>query len=478
MEPVPPSPAFRVPGIKPALALLSTLCFLGTVAHAHESRLEAIKRKGEIVMLTHASSTTYYEGASGPAGFEYDLARHFAEHLDVRLRVNVVERAADVLPRLAAGDADFAAGGIALAHADDTRIRLTPPYQQVRLHMVYGQGAERPRKAEQLIGHDIAVPKDTIYANRLRQLAADHPDLAWREVEDRRPEDLLRLVSQGRLALTLTDANTLAANRPHYPAALVAFSLPQSEPLAWAFRRADDDSLYRAAVRFLAVHRHSGMIAQLIDRYYGPGSRANVVNITTFHERVRTRLPRYRAMFRRAGAAYDLDWRLLAAIGYQESYWNPRSVSPTGVRGLMMLTRVTAREVGVKDRLDPEASIRGGARYLSSLLERVPERIEFPDRLWFALAAYNVGPSHLEDARILTEKLGGNPDRWSEVRERLPLLADPKWYEQTRHGYARGDEPVRFVDRVRVFYRALQKLEPEAPLARAALSRENQAPAI
>lgn len=477
MVPAIPSPSARFRPIRPALALLSTLCFLGTAAHADESRLATVKRKGELVLVTHASTTTYYEGRNGPAGFEYDLAHDFAEHLGVRLRVVVVERAVEVLPRLLAGNADFAAGGIALAHADEAQLRLTPPYQQVRLQVVYGRGTARPRTPEQMIGREIAVPADSIYADRLRALAGEHPDLAWREVEHRRPEELLELVSEGRLGLTLTDENTLAANRPYYPQALVGFSLPHSEPLAWAFPRNGDGSLYRAAVRFLAQHRDSGAIAQLLDRYYGPGSRANVINITVFHQRVRSRLPRYRAIFRQAAAKYDLDWRLLAAVGYQESYWNPRSVSPTGVRGLMMLTRVTAREVGVTDRLDPEASIHGGARYLRSLLDRVPERIEFPDRLWLALAAYNVGPSHLEDARILTEKLGGNPDRWSDVREHLPLLADPEWHEQTRFGYARGHEPVQFVDRVRVFYRALQKLEPEsAPGRRPAL--EVQTPAI
>jgi membrane-bound lytic murein transglycosylase F len=454
----PPLPARRVAR---ALALTSALLLLAGASPADASRLDAVQRKGELVLVTHASTTTYYEGGHGPAGFEYDLARHFAEHLGVRLRVDVVPRPDQVLVRLLAGDADFAAGGIALARVNDPRVRLTHPYRRVRLHFVYRRGSARPRDPGALIGREVVVPAGTIYAEHMRALAARHPDLAWREVAHRRPEELLGRVAHGRLDVALTDADTLAANRPYYPQVRVAFSLPRSEPLAWAFPAGADASLYRAANRYLAIHRRAGMIAHLVDRYYGPGSRANVINLSVFHERARERLPRYRAMFRRASAAHDLDWRLLAAIGYQESYWDPGSVSPTGVRGLMMLTRVTAREVGVRDRLDPDASISGGARYLRGILDRLPPRIAHPDRLWLALAAYNVGPSHLEDARILTEKLGGNPDRWSDVREHLPLLADPEWYPQTRYGQARGREPVRFVDRVRVYYRALQKLEPE-----------------
>lgn len=457
MEPADPTPSVTTRRLKPALALLASLSFIAGSAHAADSRLDAIKRRGELVMLTHASTTTYYESDNGPAGFEYDLARLFARHLGVRLRV-VVAEPTDLVPRLLAGKADFAAGGVALAHQDNAGIRLTPPYQQARLHVVYRHGSERPRGAEALLGGDLAVPAGTVYAERLRALAAQHPDLVWRELPQRRPEELLQQVMQGRMALTLTDSNTLAANRPGYPEVLPAFSLPQLEPLAWAFRRGDA-GLYRAATRFLAAQRASGTIAQLIDRYYGPGSRANFVNLAVFHQRVRARLPRFRTLFRRAGTDYGLDWRLLAAIGYQESYWNPRSISHTGVRGLMMLTRATAGEVGVSNRLDPKASIHGAARYLRGILDRLPARIQQPDRLWLALAAYNVGPSHLEDARILTQKRGGDPDRWSDVREHLPLLADPDWYPKTRYGYARGHEPVKFVDRVRVFFGALRKLE-------------------
>jgi membrane-bound lytic murein transglycosylase F len=174
---------------------------------------------------------------------------------------------------------------------------------------------------------------------------------------------------------------------------------------------------------------------------------------------IRERLPALRPLFEDAGRRYDLDWRLLAAVGYQESHWDPAAVSRTGVRGIMMLTQRTARQLGIDDRTDPEQSIIGGARYLRSMIDRIPDRIEHPDRLWLALAAYNIGMGHLEDARVLTERRGGDPDRWVDVRESLPLLTQERWYRQTRYGYARGYEPVDYVQNVRTFYEILLWLE-------------------
>ncbi|HET9679599.1 MAG TPA: transglycosylase SLT domain-containing protein, partial [Gammaproteobacteria bacterium] len=174
--------------------------------------------------------------------------------------------------------------------------------------------------------------------------------------------------------------------------------------------------------------------------------------------------------FKKAAKQFNVDWRLLAAIGYQESHWDPTAVSPTGVRGLMMLTKVTAHSLGIYNRTDPKKSIFGGAEYIAYMHSRIPEDIPEPDRTWMALAAYNVGISHLEDARVITEIRGGDPDRWVDVRENLPLLSQKKWYSRTSHGYARGMEPVIYVENIRSYYDILvwttsqSEPEPATPL--------------
>jgi membrane-bound lytic murein transglycosylase F len=257
--------------------------------------------------------------------------------------------------------------------------------------------------------------------------------------------------------LTISDSNIFAIHRQFSPELRVAFDLGEPENLAWAFPLSEDDSLYREAAQFIEAQRASGELSHLIERYYGAASRFNPINVAAFLQKIETDLPRLKPVFEEAAQRYQLDWRLLAAMSYQESYWNPNAISPTGVRGIMMLTETTAQHLGIADRLDVRQSVHGGGAYLRSLKDRLPERIPEPDRSWMALAAYNVGIYHLEDARIITQKQGADPDKWNDVKERLPLLAKATWYTKTKHGYARGYEPVQLVNRVRTYYEVLKK---------------------
>jgi soluble lytic murein transglycosylase-like protein len=178
----------------------------------------------------------------------------------------------------------------------------------------------------------------------------------------------------------------------------------------------------------------------------------------SFVANVRERLPHYRALFKDAALRSGLDWRLLAAVGYQESMWNPHAVSPTGVRGIMMLAASTADELDI-DREDPAECIAGGALYFQQLRDSLPQQIPEPDRTNMALAAYNQGPGHLQDARTLAAQLGGDPNSWKDVRHALPLLNQERWFSKARHGYANGEVAVDYVDSVRGYFKQLDSAE-------------------
>jgi membrane-bound lytic murein transglycosylase F len=212
--------------------------------------------------------------------------------------------------------------------------------------------------------------------------------------------------------------------------------------------------------RFLARLRRDGTLERLADRYIADPGRIQRIDASVLQERMRTALPQYRHLFHDAQEKTGVEWRLLAAIAYQESQWDPAATSPTGVRGIMQITEDTARHLGITDLLDPAQNVVAAARYLRDIKARLPARIHEPDRTWLALAAYNIGLGHLEDARILAQKQKLDPDLWSDVKKVLPLLAVPEYHQRAKLGYARGGMPVAFVDRVRGYYDVLLAQAP------------------
>ena len=210
--------------------------------------------------------------------------------------------------------------------------------------------------------------------------------------------------------------------------------------------------------------KRDGTLARLVDRYIPELQQFQRLDASGLQERMRTVLPQYRQLFRDAQEKSGIDWRLLAALAYQESKWDPAATSETGVRGFMQITEDTARHLGITNLLDPGQNVLAGARYLGDAQGKLPARIQEPDRTWLALAAYNIGLGHLEDARVLAQRQGLDPDQWSDVKKVLPLLALPEHYEKAKLGYARGGMPVAFVDRVRGYYDVL--LAREAPCSR------------
>ena len=445
-----------------ALAAAGLLLSACPQVDVEDNRLNAVKRAGEIVVLTRNSPTTYYEGPEGPTGFEYDLAHAFADRLGVNLRMKSVPRFADILPMMARGEADFAAAGLTVTPQRAEQLRFTPHYQIIRQEVVHNTRAIAPKDVQGLIKTRIDVPAGTSYVERLEELKRHHPKLAWFTVSSLETEELLQQVQEGLTEITIADSNILAISRQLNPDLRVAFTLGDPEKLAWAFPPGDDDSLYKEAARFLEGIRGSNEFNQLVERHYGDAHRFNPVNIAAFLQKIESDLPRYKPLFMEAARRNALDWRLLAALSYQESYWDPAAVSPTGVRGIMMLTEITAQHLGISNRLDVHQSVHGGAVYLRTLRERIPAQIPEPDRTWMALASYNVGFNHVEDARIITQSQGASPDKWNDVKERLPLLAKSVWFNRARHGYARGYEPVQFVDRIRSYHEALKKNDDES----------------
>jgi membrane-bound lytic murein transglycosylase F len=436
-------------------AALLAVVALVTAMKPAPSALEQIRERGELVVVTRTAPTTYYHDQHGATGLEYELASDFARELGVELRVITRDSISGLLAAVDGHHADLAAAGLTVTPERQAEVRFSAPYQHITEKLVYRLGGERPRQLADLAGKHIAVLADSSHAERLQALQNEY-DFRLEEVEGASAERLMTLVDEGYFDYTVVDSNAYAVNRTLFPELAAAFDLGEPQPLAWALRQGKDNSLYLAVQRFITQKKADGTVAGLKERFYGHMKQFNLFAARSFLKHMEQRLPRYAEAFRKAGERYNLDWRLLAAMGYQESLWDESAVSPTGVRGLMMLTRATASEMGVADRTDALESIDAGAAYLRKLLDRVPEDISEPDRTWMAVAAYNVGWGHVEDARKITEYQGDDPHNWADVRKRLPLLKQPDYYRYTRHGYARGGaQSVLYVSHIKRYYNQL-----------------------
>ncbi len=425
-------------------------------AFENKSLLEQIESNGELIVVTRNNPTTYYQDVDGPAGLDYEMAKLFADYLGVKLTLIVPNSLSDLLQKISSGVGDIAAAGLTVTKEREKKFRFGPSYQKITEQLVYNTTQYRPKNLSSLGNGLLEIVANSSHEERLKYLKKSIPDLSWKENAELDSEELLQLVSDGVIDYTIADSNEVALNQPYLLNLRVAFNVSKPESLAWALQKTDDNSLLLKVQAFFRKIKKDGELTRLIERNYGHVEEFNYVGTKVFRRHIATRLPAYRKMFQAAAKKYNLDWRLLAAIGYQESHWNPKATSPTGVRGIMMLTRKTAHDLNIKNRLDPASSIEGGAKYFSQILKRINQNIPLPDRLWFAMTAYNIGYYHLQDARKITRLRNKNSTSWLDVKKSLPLLARKKWYRKTRYGYARGWEPVQYVENIRSYYNILK----------------------
>ena len=417
----------------------------------------------ELVVLLRQGSATWFVGPDAQsAGFDYDLLRLFAQRHNLVLRVVA---ASNPGAKLEAGEtgASLAAGALyrpaeAATTAIHAGLLYSTGYYAVEPVLICNTDSFRPASWADLAGSSVAVVEGIGLAVALARVRDAHPEILWNPLALASTEALIRQVSDGAIDYAIVASNDAEASRNVYLNFERAFAVAGKQELVWAFP--PTQSALRDQVNaFFADLKRDGTLQRLIERYFTYAQMPRL-DAGVFQQRMKTVLPQYRTLFQHAQDVTGIEWRLLAAIAYQESQWDTQATSETGVRGLMQLTEDTARHLGVVDRLDPQAGVLAAAKYLRGLKDKLPARILEPDRTWLALAAYNIGIAHLEDARVLAQKQKASPDSWVAVSRALPLLALPEFYEDAKFGYARGGMPVAFVERVRAYYDILLAHQP------------------
>ena len=424
--------------------------------------LSAIKKKKRLDVVILNSPTTYYIGNEEAIGFEYELISEFAKNIGVDLNLTIVHTIGEALQMSRENVGDITVAGLTITDERKKEFKFGPQYNTVQEQLICNDKLYKtttfPQDVQDMVGLNMTVGKDTSYEFTLNQIKKDVEDLNFSTSAEYSTEHLLEMTQNGELDCTVADSSVFMINQRYYPKLIRALVLSERKSLAWIIRDGDD-SLNEVLYKWLNSFERSGKMAELKDHYFTYLSIFDYYDTSVFYSRLESRLPKYKKYFVEAGEKYEIPWMILAAQSYQESYWNPKAVSNTGVRGMMMLTNQTAKSLGVKDRVDVEQSIDGGAKYLQTLEKMMPEEIKGKNRWAFALASYNVGYGHILDAQTLARKLDINPNSWLDLKEVLPLLTQSKYFKTLKYGYARGYEPVKYVDAIQNYYYIIEKNE-------------------
>lgn len=419
---------------------------------AEENHYTALKERGSLIVGTLNNPVSYFINAEGEAGLEYELSKAFADYLGVELKVDVFENIEELFTALEEHQIDVAAANLLYHPKKLEQFQLGPAYYSASWQLVYRKGETRPSSLAQLKGK-LAIT----HHPQLQEILAEHreklPNLSWTVQNRRTPESLLLQVADGKVDYTIANSIDVSAAQQVRPELAVAFDVTDEASVHWYLPNSSYNDLQAALLDFMNSAIENGLIARIEEKYFNHFRKFDYVDMRSYTQAIEKTLPKYAPLFEKYRG--NLDWRLLAAVAYQESHWDENATSPTGVRGIMMLTKATAERMKIQDRMDAEQSIKAGSEYLHWLIAQVPDSIPQEDRIWFALAGYNMGLGHILDARRLTKNLGGNPDNWLDVKKNLPLLAEKRHYSNLKYGYARGYEAFQYVENIRRYMNSI-----------------------
>jgi membrane-bound lytic murein transglycosylase F len=420
---------------------------------------------GELIVGTRNSPTAYFNDVENePGGYAYELINHFATQHGWKVRWEVSPDLASLYALAKEGKVNIIAAELTERAVKHQGLIPGPTLFITQALIISRLNGPAISKPADLAGRKIAVLAEGGHVELMEALKKKVPRLSWEVHAEAWPEELLSRLSEGEFDAVVINETDYDRARHYYPGLTVSQVLENYQKVVWALPRGTPKELAKQLKLFTAQMEQEGVLRRTFERYYGHIKRLDDSDIAGILSRRPLQLPKYKKLFQEANEETGIDWRLLAAIGYQESQWDPYATSRTGVKGLMMLTGDTADRMGVTDRLDPRQSIRAGARYLTMLRDSLPDRIREPDRTWIALAAYNQGMGHMEDARRITLARKMNPDSWADVKRNLPLLAQGSYARTTKYGYARGGEAVIFVESIRNYYDILARFEdPHRP---------------
>lgn len=434
--------------------LVLAVLFLQPDLNKNTTAWEKIQETGVLTYGTRNSLLSYYLNGDQPIGLEYRLLHAFCESQGLDLNVVPFDNNKDLFKALELKHIDVAGGHLTQTAKRSQRFQFSHPFMQSTIELVTHHDFKH---IEQLDDMEQALGIVTSPSSN-QEFIEDHPKWQFEQLTyttDMSLFELIKMVSLKEIDYTLADSSIIDIYGHFFPGLYRPVQL--SDPKDVAFMMNQDDVVLSSQLNtFLSQDHVQSLTDDALDEAIAMLPQIDAENTVTFLDYLYKRWPLIADLVKQIGQETGFDYLLLGAISYQESHWNPKAVSPTGVKGLMMLTHGAASEVGVEDRTDPEQSLRGGVKYFRKMYKKIPDRIQEPDRTRFALAAYNVGYGHLEDARILTQRHGKDPDSWQDVAEYLPQINLKKVAKTLRHGKADGKTAVTYVNNILTYHQLLK----------------------
>ena len=444
------------------LGLISVLLVFMLLIHNREighdlGTVDRIQKTGVLRLITNNSINSYHYYNGKPTGFEYDLAKAFADFLNVDLNV-VTPGWNNIFSYLEEEKGDLIAAGLAITRERLEKVNFSIPYMTIQQHIIHHNLVFGPKNIQDLTFRTIHVRRGTSYHSRLEEIKQSGIELSYVLYDNIPTEEFIRQIHDREIKFTVADNHIAYLNQRYYPDIRIGIPLQEKESLAWAVRK-NDTQMLEQINKFFLFANETGLLSKLSEKYYAGVQPSDPFDLKKFHKRVKTRLPKFKQMIIEESDKFGLDWKLIAAVVYQESHFNPKAKSFTNVRGLMQVTTRTAEEMGIDNRLKPDQSIRAGIRYLNKMKIKFEHLEDEYEQMLFALASYNVGYGHVLDAIRLTAEMGLDETKWQHVKNTLPLLSKSKYYKKTKYGYARGWEPVQYVERILTYYDILKQKE-------------------
>ena len=416
------------------------------------SKLKQIKSNGILRIALVADPPHYFPSKVKKRGYDFELVSHYATSIDVELEIIKTNTSDEIIFLLNQGKVDIGILGSS-PEFDQKNIKNVVTYNNSKWYVI-GNRANRqlPKSIDSIEPNTMIVANGSNASFILHSIEEDYSSLLWDELKNTNVRSILERINENHSKISIISEDIYVYYQYLFPETKKIFVLPIKYPSRWLVKNNNNLSFLYSINSFFNKYKQNGKLEKIGKTYYEHLNAFDYVDIRYYLKRIDKKLPKYKKYFVEAAKNSTLDARIIAAVSYQESHWNRKARSPTGVRGMMMLTLDTAKRVGVKNRLNAKQSIFGGAKYLKILYESLSNTIKEPDRLWFTLAAYNIGLGHVEDARTITKSQGDNPNSWIDVEKHIPKLSQKKWYKKTKYGFARGHESIEFVKRVRRYY--------------------------